>query len=98
VRLTPLVTSATNWPIEFGVVGEMRIGRELETWLTTNPKWPDLDSNPDRRCGKPVTKRMNYGTAFNKSYYYYYYYLVCEAIGTAATPGLSMNLRFRINS
>jgi hypothetical protein len=21
-------------------------------------------------------------------YYYYYYYLVCEAIGTAATPGL----------
>jgi hypothetical protein len=21
-------------------------------------------------------------------YYYYYYYLVCEALGTAATPGL----------
>jgi hypothetical protein len=21
-------------------------------------------------------------------YYYYYYYLICEAIGTAATPGL----------
>jgi hypothetical protein len=21
-------------------------------------------------------------------YYYYYYYLVCESIGTAATPGL----------
>jgi hypothetical protein len=21
-------------------------------------------------------------------YYYYYYYLVCEAIGTAATPGI----------
>jgi hypothetical protein len=21
-------------------------------------------------------------------YYYYYYYLVCEAFGTAATPGL----------
>jgi hypothetical protein len=21
-------------------------------------------------------------------YYYYYYYLVCEAVGTAATPGL----------
>jgi hypothetical protein len=21
-------------------------------------------------------------------YYYYYYYFVCEAIGTAATPGL----------
>jgi hypothetical protein len=23
-----------------------------------------------------------------KMFYYYYYYLVCEAIGTAATPGL----------
>jgi hypothetical protein len=25
--------------------------------------------------------------------YYYYYYLVCEAIGTAATPGLSCQPR-----
>jgi hypothetical protein len=26
-------------------------------------------------------------------YYYYYYYLVCEATGTAATPGLLCQLR-----
>jgi hypothetical protein len=25
---------------------------------------------------------------YNYFFYYYYYYLVCEAIGTAATPGL----------
>jgi hypothetical protein len=32
---------------------------------------------------KKIMKR--YGEYY---YYYYYYYLVCEAIGTAATPGL----------
>jgi hypothetical protein len=42
-----------------------------------NPtSWPDLGLNPGRRGGKPAT------------IIYYYYYLVCEAIGTATTPGL----------
>jgi hypothetical protein len=30
---------------------------------TANPTWPDLGSNPGRRCGKPVTNRLGYGTA-----------------------------------
>jgi hypothetical protein len=30
-------------------------------------------------------------------YYYYYYYLVCEAIGTAATPGLLCQPRVIVN-
>jgi hypothetical protein len=34
------------------------------TLSTTNPTRPDLGSNPDRRCGKPATNRLSYGTAF----------------------------------
>jgi hypothetical protein len=26
--------------------------------------WPDLGSNSGRRCGKPATNRLSYGTAF----------------------------------
>jgi hypothetical protein len=33
------------------------------TLSTTNPTWPDLGSNPDRRGGKPATNRLSYGTA-----------------------------------
>jgi hypothetical protein len=33
------------------------------TWSTTNPTWPDLGSNPGRRCGKPATNRLSYGAA-----------------------------------
>jgi hypothetical protein len=28
-----------------------------------NPTWPDPGLNPDRRCGKPATNRLNYGAA-----------------------------------
>jgi hypothetical protein len=49
--------------------------------------------NPGRRGGKSATNRLSYGAAIGHTIiiiiiYYYYYYLVCEAIGTAATPGL----------
>jgi hypothetical protein len=30
---------------------------------TINPTWPDPDSNPGRRSGKPVTNCLSYGTA-----------------------------------
>jgi hypothetical protein len=40
----------------------------------TNPTWLDPVLNPGRRDGKPAT--------------IFFIYLVCEAIGTAATPGL----------
>jgi hypothetical protein len=33
------------------------------TLSTTNPTWPYLDSNPDRRGEKPAINRLNYGTA-----------------------------------
>jgi hypothetical protein len=33
------------------------------TLSTTNPTWPDLGSNPDRRVGKPATNCLSYGTA-----------------------------------
>jgi hypothetical protein len=29
---------------------------------TTNPTWPDLGSKPGRRCGKPATNRLSYGS------------------------------------
>jgi hypothetical protein len=47
------------------------------TLLATNPTRLDPVSNPGRRGGKPVTNHLSY-----------FFYLVCEAIGTAATPGL----------
>jgi hypothetical protein len=34
-----------------------------DTLSTTNPTWPVLGSNPGRRCGKPATNRLSYGTA-----------------------------------
>jgi hypothetical protein len=33
------------------------------TLSTTNPKWPDLGSNPGHRGGKPAINRLSYGTA-----------------------------------
>jgi hypothetical protein len=55
-----------------GAVGGMRIGRgnrntrrkpARASLYTTNPTWPVLGSNPDRRVGKPTTSRLSYGTA-----------------------------------
>jgi hypothetical protein len=34
------------------------------TLSTTNPTWPDMGSNPGRRCGKPAANRLSYVTAF----------------------------------
>jgi hypothetical protein len=36
----------------------------------------------------PSYRYLNPRPSGLQHYYYYYYYLVCEAIGTAATPGL----------
>jgi hypothetical protein len=33
------------------------------TLSTTNPTWPDPDSNPGCRCGKPATNRLSYDAA-----------------------------------
>jgi hypothetical protein len=33
------------------------------TLATTNPTWPDPDSNTGRRRGKPATNRLSYGAA-----------------------------------
>jgi hypothetical protein len=35
------------------------------TLSTINPTWLDPGSNPDRRCRKPATKSLSYGTAFS---------------------------------
>jgi hypothetical protein len=43
-----------------------------------NPTWPDPGLKPGRRRGKPATNRLS--SIFLS--------LGCEAIGTAATPGL----------
>jgi hypothetical protein len=40
--------------------------------------------NPGRRGGKPATNRLSYGAALIM----FFFYFVCEAVGTAATPGL----------
>jgi hypothetical protein len=31
--------------------------------LSQNPTWPDPGLNPGRRCGKPATNGLSYGTA-----------------------------------
>jgi hypothetical protein len=33
------------------------------TLFTTDPTWPDLGPNPDRRGGKPATNRLSYGAS-----------------------------------
>jgi hypothetical protein len=63
------------------------------TLPTTNPTWPDPRLNPDRRGGKPATKRFSYGAAngyFNKAHQEYwsnsggscYFVLVCNYWGS----------------
>jgi hypothetical protein len=75
VRLSPLGTSATNWPIvpalddrwwmwvehsmEWELAGEACPSATLST---TNPTWPDLGSKLGRRGGKPATNRLSYAT------------------------------------
>jgi hypothetical protein len=41
------------------------LGRNLShaALSTTNPTCSDPGSNPGRRCGKPATNRLSYGTA-----------------------------------
>jgi hypothetical protein len=76
VRLSPLGTSASNWPLipapddgECGVVGGMRIDRGNRSTRRKPAPVPlcpsqipyDLGSNPGRRGGKPATNRLSYG-------------------------------------
>jgi hypothetical protein len=78
VRLSPLGTSATPWPILPAPEDRLWMwsSRWSENWqgkpkcsektylsatLFTNPTWPNLGSNPDRRDGKPATNRLSYG-------------------------------------
>jgi hypothetical protein len=53
--------------IEYGALGRTRISRgnlpQCATSSTTNSKWPDLGSKPNRRGGKPATNSLRYGTA-----------------------------------
>jgi hypothetical protein len=49
-----------------------------------NPTWIDPVLHPGRGGGKPATNCLSCGAACR----FFYYYLGCEAIGTAATPGL----------
>jgi hypothetical protein len=81
VRLSPLGTSATNWPNVPAPDDRWWVWsrRWNEHWQwkpkysektcpsailsTTKPTWPELGSNPDRRCGEPATNRLSYGTA-----------------------------------
>jgi hypothetical protein len=72
VRLSPLGTSATDWPIlpapedrwvwsiwwNYNWQGKLKYSEETcpsVTFSAKNPTWPDLGSNPGRRCGKPAT-------------------------------------------
>jgi hypothetical protein len=75
VRLSPLDTAATVWPIV--PTPDDRWWLWSNQWnanwqgkpcpsatlSTTNPTWPDPDSNPGCRGGKPATNRLSYGTA-----------------------------------
>jgi hypothetical protein len=75
VRLSPLGTSATNWPIvpapddddECGAVGGMRIWRRNRCTQINLPQCHFIHHkshlNTGRRGGKPATNRLSYGTA-----------------------------------
>jgi hypothetical protein len=78
-KLGALGTSAIYWPIvpspgdcedgEFGGMNWQGKPKYSEkscpgaTLSTTNPTWPDPDSNPGRSGGKPATNRLSYGAA-----------------------------------
>jgi hypothetical protein len=78
VRLSPIRSSATVWPIvrapddRWWVWSSRWNGNWQEktcptaTLSTTNLPWPDLDSNPDRRGGKLATNLLSYGPAYHK--------------------------------
>jgi hypothetical protein len=78
--------------MECRLTGETEVLREnlpqRHFCLSQNPTllYPVL--NPGRRGGKPATILF---------IYLFYYYLVCEAIGTAATPGLLCQPRMILN-
>jgi hypothetical protein len=80
VQLGPLGTAATKRPTvqatgdyDDGEIGGMKIGRgKQSTWRKPAPvplcppQTPHAcpDANSGRRCGKPATNRLSYGTAF----------------------------------
>jgi hypothetical protein len=78
VRLSPLGTLTTNWPIVpatgdrwwwwlLNCQGKPKYSEKTCTSVTlstTNPTWRDMGSNRGCRIGKPATNRLSYGTAF----------------------------------
>jgi hypothetical protein len=81
VRLSPFGTSGNIWPIVPAPDDRwwwVLSSRWNENWQgkpkyseetcssATNPTWPDLESNPGRRDGKPATNRVSCGTAFTR--------------------------------
>jgi hypothetical protein len=106
VGLSPLGTSATNWPTVPAPNDRwwwMWSSRWNENWQgipkysektcpsatlsTAKPTWPDLGSNPGRRCGKPATNRLNYGTACFWTLY------IVQSKGTNKVSCLSPHVR-----
>jgi hypothetical protein len=83
VELSPLGTSATEWPIvpaagdcDDGEFGGIKIGRGNQVLGESLPQrhfvhhkshLPDLGSNPGRRGGKPATNSLSYGAASSSS-------------------------------
>jgi hypothetical protein len=58
VRLSPVGTSATNWPI-------VPAPDDRWVWSSGCPTGPDLGSNKGRRDAKPATNRLTYVTALS---------------------------------
>jgi hypothetical protein len=83
VELSPLGTSATEWPIlpapgdmmmenlvEWRLAGETEVlGENLphRNFVHHKSHLPDPGPNPCRRGGKPATNRLSYGAAFVNS-------------------------------
>jgi hypothetical protein len=105
VRLSPLGTAVTVWPIvpapddrwwlwsnrwNTNWQGKPKYFEKTcpsATLSTTNPTCPDAGSNPGRRCRKPATNRLSYGTAsvIESEFAYWRVESIVGPLGTSAT-------------
>jgi hypothetical protein len=64
------------------------------TLSTTNPTWVDPGANPGRRGGKPATKRLSYGAAFDMYFHHTFVFFVVLTVSSYCVVCLDHNITF----